>query len=65
MKPKDKIKVEVFGWIWLIGTLGGIWFDEYRWKLIFTGLFFISWSIILIGMDNYNQKQNSEEKKNE
>lgn len=42
-----RLQLKIFSWIFLISTFLGIWIKEYRWKLIFTGLFCIFLAIIL------------------
>lgn len=56
-----KIIVDIYGWIFLIGMLLGIWIDEYRWKLISTAIFFIFLAIIVAIVDNYQEKKFNEQ----
>jgi len=53
----DKIFIEGSGYLFLIMLLAGIWINEFRWRLIFTSLILISYSIIaVLVMDIKEQK---------
>ena len=61
----DKYFVEILGWIFIIGIPLGIWLNDYRWKIIFTSLFALFITIILVGVDKAKEKEFNEDKKNE
>ena len=55
---KEKIKsfvVELFGHIFLIGIVLGIWLEDYRWKFFLTAIFFLVLTFSIVIFDNGNK----------
>lgn len=46
----DKIKIEGGGTSFLILFLAGIWYEEFRWRLIFTALFILGMTLLNVAV---------------
>ena len=55
-----RIIIEVLGWLFLIGIPLGIWWNEFRWKLIFTALFALFIAFMLIIVDKSKEGKSKE-----
>lgn len=65
MKSDNKllrISIELYGWIFLIGLLAGIWVPNYRWRLISTSIIFLISACLNHAVLRYREKNSNNQK---
>ncbi len=55
-----RYSVDVLVWLFIFGIPLAIWWDEYRWKIMFTALFSFLIVVILVLSESANEKKYNE-----
>jgi len=53
----DKFQIEGCGILFVTLLFAGIWYDDYRWKLIFSAFCCLGWALVCVLVIDNNEKE--------